>query len=205
MLVKYLPYGIIGLLVIILIFSRSCNNTTIPVTSTIIEKHDTSFIPIHDTLAGKTIYFESKKDTAWKHDTLYTPSADYNELLVQYDELGDKYFRANIYKKKFSIKNYGYIIASDTIIANSLTGSSIIDSLQLPIITNTITKIIPTELTRQLYIGGNLYSAKTNPLSSAGLGLIYKTKTDQIYQFNVVYNGEINYGIGIYWKIKLRK
>ena len=205
-----LPYIVIIVLLIIIFFQRGCHQYKEPIhLPTIDTSHHSGVIydTIHDTLKGKTVYLPSKIDTSWRHDTLFTPSLDYTELLKQYDELGDKYFRLNTYKTKFRIKNYGYITVYDSIVSNSLVSTTAIDSLKIPIYydTFTITKTIPQEVKRQLYFGGNLFTSKSNPLSAAQVGLVYKDKHDQIFTLSALYDGNIHYGIGCYWKITLKK
>jgi len=169
-------------------------------------KHDTSYIEVHDTTKGKTIHLPGKVDTAWRHDSFYQASADYDTLLKQYDELGDKYFRLQTYKTKFPIKKYGYITVYDTVLCNSLRATTAIDSLKIPEIhdTFTITKTIHDLPKRQLYIGGGLFTSKSDPLSAAQVGLIYKDKHDQVFTFSVLYNGVVHYGVSYYWKFKLK-
>lgn len=203
-----LPYLIIVILLIIIFLQRSCNNTS-PNPGPIIDtSHHSgvSYITLHDTIKGKTIYLPGKTDTSWRHDTLYTPSSDYEELLKQYDELGNKYFRLNTYKTKFPIKKYGSITVYDSVVSNALVSTVAIDSLKIPEFhdTFTITKTIPDVPKRQLYIGGGLFTSKSDPLSAAQVGVIYKDKHDQVFSLSIMYDGVLSYGVGYYWKIKLK-
>ena len=56
-----------------------------------------------------------------------------------------------------------------------------------------------------MYIGGNVFGDKLN-IQLVSPGILYKTKKDHIYQANVGINfdGTITYGVGIYYKIKLK-
>jgi len=203
-----LPYIVIAVLVIVIFLQRSCKSVDLPkeTIDTLSKKHVIVYVPIHDTTKGAIIRLPGKRDTTWLHDTAYTPSEDYNNLLKQYDELGDKYFRLNTYKTKFPIKNYGSITVYDSIVSNSLVATVAIDSLKIPEFhdTFTITKTIPDEPKRQLYFGGSLFTGKFDPLSAAQVGFIYKDKRDQVFTIGVMYNGALSVGGGYYWKIKLK-
>lgn len=206
-----LPYIVIIILMIIIFFQRTgchyINDKPCIIDTTTIVKHDTTYVDVHDTVKGKTIHLPGKIDTTWRHDTLYEASADYDDLLKQYDELGDKYFKLNTFKTRFPIKKYGSITVYDSIVANTLVASVALDSLKIPEThdTFTITKTIHDEPTRQLYIGGSLFTSKLDPLSAAQMGVIYKDKRDQVFTLGIMYDGSLSYGVGYYWKIKLKR
>ena len=110
----------------------------------------------------------------------------------------------NIYSDTIKIDSIGKLIVKDTVWVNKLHGQrKIFVDYKIPTITKTVTKF--EEPKRQLYIGGNILG-NTNSLQSITPGILYKNKKDQIYQANIGIgnNGDIIYGLGLYWKIKIR-
>lgn len=196
-------YIVIALLAVIIIFKQCSGPTTPPLTKEITHiRIDT--IKLHDSVPGKfSVLVQKIHDTLWKDSVKYAPSPYYDGLLAQYDSLGDKYFSKYIYHTPYSLGKYGTATVIDTIVANSIVSSSLnynISFLDTIKETNTIT-YIPK---RQLYIGGNLFF-NSKDVNSLNGGIIYKDRKDHIYQVNVGVdvNGNILYGAGLYYKIKL--
>ena len=200
-----LPYIVIILLLCILFFQRqSCGKSSVDTIDTLLIKHDTTYIPIHDTVKGKTITLPGKVDTAWKHDSFYQPSSNCDTLLKQYNNLANNYFTVNISKTKFPIRKYGYITVYDSVYTNKVISSFSIEDFKIPEIHDTIVLAKSTPPTRQLYFGGGVFGQQEDPIHAVNIGLIYKDKKDQIYQLNVLYDGSISYGLSYYWKIKFK-
>ena len=203
---KNFIYFVVAILAAIILLQRSCNNpnpiTPKPKIVTVIQIKDSI---IHDTLKGKPIFISSKKDTSWVHDTAYIPSANYDDLLKQYDQLGDKYFSTNVYKTPFSLGKFGSVNVTDTIVANRIKGSDIKYTLNIPETTKTITIHDPYVPQQQIYIGGSLQASQYDGMTGGEIGLIYKNKKDQLYQVKAIFNKGtgLSYGVGTYWKIKL--
>jgi hypothetical protein len=88
---------------------------------------------------------------------------------------------------------------------NKLKERAYITNFKIPIVTKTVTITKQAEPKRQVYIGANLFGDKTQ-LQLFSPGVLYKTKKDHIYQANIGINfdGSFNYGIGMYYKIKLK-
>ena len=198
---------IIAVLMIILFLMRfnscGCHSPFPQVKSDTLIIHDT--IEIHDTAKGEIVFVKSKPREHWDTIPKYVPDTNYPGLLKQYNNLGNDFFTQNIYKAIYKLDTFGTLTAIDTISQNKLTGTSLITNLKIPykriVVTNTI---IPASK-NQLYIGGGLNGNSKSLINSAEVGLILKTNKDQIYQVKVSedLNGNINYGIGTYWKIKL--
>jgi hypothetical protein len=200
-------YVIIFVLVAVVLLQRCGGKPIVDSKPKIEIKIDTVY---HDT----TIYAKAKPkppiviiDTFWRKDTSNTPLVDTSQncssLYKKYVELGDKYYSKNIYTTEFK-HAYGKVKIIDTISQNNLLGSQMIADLSIPEVTKTITITNPYVPTRQLYIGGGLYGNTVNPVSMAHVGLLYKDKKDKIYQLSVGYNGQIQYGISTYWKLRLK-
>jgi len=195
----FLPVLVILLFVIILL--QRCNNNPgkiIPGPDTTIV-YDT--IVVHDTVRGKIVYIHSKPDVLWKTDTAYRPDTNYNGLLKQYTKLGDDYFSLRTFKTEFSVDPYGTVTVTDEIKTNELINTTMISNLKIPEKTITITKY--SEPKRQLYAGVELFGNPTSLLTGAQANMLYKDKKDRIFGAGVGWNGEIQYSVSSYWKIKL--
>ena len=190
---------IIVLMLIIFLQRYGCEKTPPPKSDSVRIVHDTIPIPVHDTAPGKIIKLPGRVDTSWRHDTLYTPSSNYDSLLNQYDRLGDQYFSKHSFKTKFTIRTYGFVTVYDTIVSNTLMSSNMITDLSIPEIHDSVFITKQTEKSRQLYIGGGLYTG-----TAVKLGLIYKDKKDRMYGVDVLYDGNLQYGLSYYWKIKIK-
>ena len=100
------------------------------------------------------------------------------------------------------LDSLGTVVIRDTVWLNKLYGKrEYTKNYKIPFVTKTITK--KEDPKRQLYVGGNAFMNNTILLTP---GLIYKDKKDRVFQANVGigFDGSINYGIGTYWKIKLK-
>lgn len=174
---------------------------------TITVVHDTIYHTIHDTTAGKTKSGKTIHDTTWKHDTLNIPSTDYNELLAQYDALGDKYFSKHTYVTDYSLGKYGNAKAYDTIVSNNIVKSSLTYDIVIPETSTTTTIHEPYIPKNQLYMGGGIAGSQKSLLSIMDVGLLFKNKKDQIFGVKVGMgiDGVPVYGVQSYWKIKLKK
>jgi hypothetical protein len=125
-------------------------------------------------------------------------------LLKQYTELADKFLASNIHADSVKIDSIGYVHIKDTVSKNLLTGRSTHYNLKYPIVKETL--IVPEKKRNQLYVGGLLQGARSNPVDGISTGALFKTKKDQIYGATAGINsrGQVQYGVQIYWKIKLK-
>lgn len=192
-----LPYIIIVIL-LVLVCLKQCK-APIPPKPTIIRKVITN--TIHDTIPGeKSILTKKIHDTLWK-DSI-KPAPDYNGLLNQYTQLGDRYYSKYIYTTPYILGKYGTAIVVDTVVQNNIIGSYLSYN-----ITFKDTVSIPAPVikpTKQIYVGGNLQFSNKE-LNTLQGGIIYKDRKDNIYQTTIGLNtnGNIIYGVGLYYKIKL--
>lgn len=194
-------YLIIGVLSFVILLQRCTFDkpiTSVPPTI----KIDTMWVK-HDSL----IYSKPKVITVIKGvpEVQYIPDTSYAKLVVQFKSLVDLCTAQNVYSDTLRIDSIGYINVLDTISKNRIKGRSFKYELKYPVTTKTIT-IQPVAKT-QLYIGGGLQGNQHNPINQISAGLLLKTKKDQIYGLYTGLDSDIKlqYGVQIYWKIKLKK
>jgi hypothetical protein len=169
----------------------------------VVTVHDTTW-QVHDSLIIKKL---KVKETIY--ETIQTPpeyiaDTSYPRLKEQYDSLVVAYLAKNIYADTLKLDTLGYVAIADTLQKNELQNRSYKYNYKIPTIhtTTTITKYAP--LKNQLYIGGGVIGDKTSGVENVNLGLLLKTKKDQIYSVMVGTDveGQINYGFQLFWKIK---
>lgn len=198
----------IGILVVIglILLSRvGCNNgfgffdkpkaDTVVVRDTVWNEHDSTII------RQMTI-----REVIYDIDTLppqYLPDTNYAALKLQFEALVKEHASKNVYSDTLKLDTLGYIAVADTTQFNKLLNRSYDYKYKIPTITEqiTITKYPPKR--NQVYIGGAInVDAKLAP-STAEVGLILKTKRDQIMGVKAAsdINGNVNYGFQSYWKI----
>lgn len=191
---------IIIILIIIIILQRSCSNQKNYDCPTETIKIDTEFIKIDSIVEKKVPIYVS---IPGKIPSSLQPKENCDSLRVQYDTLIKNFIAINVYKDTLSLGKYGKLSVIDTIQFNELRHRTYIPDIQIPTITKTI--IQKEESRRQLYIGINGFVNKNN-ITAFSPGLLYRNKKDQLYQasIGVDFNGTITYGIGTYWKIKMK-
>lgn len=140
--------------------------------------------------------------------TEYVPSQDYDELKEQFLSFRDSLFTNNIYIDKSSYDSSNIII-TDTVGRNRILGRSIEWKMKYPEKTTTIIRTVDnTKKPRtQVYFGGGISGNSLNIPSEINAGFLLKNKKDQIYGVSLGLDrkANINYGVSMYWKIKLRK
>jgi hypothetical protein len=195
-----IPYYLIASLIAIIILQRSCNNNTDIDDNKITVKTDTVWKVTKDTVfktvnAVKTEYISIDKEEYKPGESIDTCKARFNNLLKEH-------LVRTVYSDTLKLDSLGTVVIQDTVWLNKLYGKrEYIKDYKIPFVTKTITK--KEDPRRQMYIGGNSF------IGGAGLltpGLIYKDRKDRVYQANVGlgFDGSINYGFGMYWKINLR-
>jgi hypothetical protein len=147
----------------------------------------------------KTIEVES-------HDTIinqYIPDTNYAKLVLQYQEIVNQLLAKNIMEDSIRIDSNGYVKITDTVQKNLIVGRGTQVNIKYPIITETIT--IPPKKVTQLYVGGVLQG--TPVINQIGASALLKTRKDFIIGASLSVNtyGDLQYGTGVYWKIKLKK
>jgi len=147
----------------------------------------------------KTIEIES-------HDTIinhYIPDTNYQKLVLQYQEVVNQLLAKNIQQDSVRIDTNGYVKIIDTVQKNLIVGRSTQVNIKYPIIKETIT--LPAKKVNQLYVGGAFQTNSQNQQIS--VGALLKTRKDFLFGGSLSVNtyGDFMYGVGTYWKLKLKK
>lgn len=195
-----ITYWLIAILVAIILLQRSCSvsNEEGLVKETV--KTDTVWKETKDTV------FKTVKVTGVKYiplkDEKYTVSDNCDSSKVRFQNLLKEHLVRTIYADTIKLDSLGTIVVKDTVWLNKLYGKrEYIKDYKIPFVTKTIIK--KEDPRKQMYIGGNGFIGGLGLLTP---GLIYKDRNDRVYQANVGvgFDGSINYGFGMYWKIKLK-
>lgn len=199
-----IPYIIIGILLTIIFLQwKQCSKPA----EVVVVKIDTvvKVVEIRETVHSDTLYIvSSERDTMWKESVIYVPDSTYKGLLAQYYTLGDKYFTTNYFNTTFPIKDYGYVVVSDTIKENLLAGSGMQTFLKIPERTITVEKEVVLPPASEMFIGGGIGVQPTTFINSIYFGGLYKDKKRNIYGININYSPSmgLSYGVSYYAKIK---
>ena len=187
-----IPYIVIVSLVVVIILMRSCCNVNSKETTYV--KTDTIYKVTKDTVT-KNVKVVSVK---------YIPVKD--TLFTNIDTCNKEYNRQTVYRDTIKLDSIGDIKIIDTVFQNRLGKRTIFKDYKIPLVTKTSTIIKAQQPRRQLYIGGNLFGDRRT-LQMITPGLLYKDRKDRVYQINCVINneGNIYYGVGLYYKIKFHK
>lgn len=199
-----IPYIIIGILLTIIFLQwKQCSKPA----EVVVVKIDTvvKVVEIRETVHSDTLYIvSSERDTMWKESVIYVPDSTYKGLLAQYYTLGDKYFTTNYINTTFPIKDYGYVVVSDTIKENLLAGSGMQTFLKIPERTITIDKEVVLPPASEIFLGGGIGVQPTTFMNSIYFGGLYKDKKRNMYGININYSPSIglSYGVSYYTRIK---
>jgi len=195
---------IIIVLIIILLLQRCGGGHSI---SDIVIKRDTVYVEHSGTVITKPqlVKTEPYAVPIDRWNTEYLPDTNYDKLLKQYESIVRELLAKNIQSDSIKIDSIGHVYVTDTVSKNLIVGRSTHYNLHYPIITNTI--IVPEKKRNQLYIGGSVEGSQITPFDQLNLGLLLKTKSDKIFGISagIDMNGQIQYGLSSYWKIKLHK
>ena len=187
-----IPYIVIVALVIVIILMRSCSN---------VDSKETTYVKT-DTIYNVT------KDTVTKNvkvvSVKYIPVKE--TIFTSIDTCNKEYNRQTVYRDTIKLDSIGDIKIIDTVFQNRLGKRTIFKDYKIPLVTKTVTIIKAQQPRRQLYIGGNLFGDRRS-LQMITPGLLYKDRKDRVYQINCIINneGNIYYGVGLYYKIKFHK
>jgi hypothetical protein len=163
----------------------------------------------HTVTKTQTKYVKITKIDSSYHpvDTMYLVDTNCEVTKSRFLKLVKQHVIRNIYADSIRIDTIGYVKIYDTVQFNKLSHRGYMYTYKIPTIT--IEKVKPILPTRQMYIGGGLdgtYINRTPMINIAKVGVLYKTKKDQIYgaSVGVSINGYLVYGLQSYWKIKLK-
>jgi len=140
------------------------------------------------------------------HDTIinqYLPDTNYAKLVLQYQEVVNTLLAKNIHSDSIRIDSNGYVKITDTVQRNLITGRSSQVNIRYPIVKETIT--LPAKKVTQMYVGGVVQAAPA--INQISVGALLKTRNDFLFgtSLGVNTNGALQYGVGAYWKLKLKK
>lgn len=195
-------FNLLVAVLLVVILLQKCSQPVDPIVPTVIR--DTAWV-VKDSLivskpqVTKTIQVES-------HDTIinqYLPDTNYAKLVVQYQEVVNTLLAKNIHSDSIRIDSNGYVKITDTVQRNLITGRSSQVNIRYPIIKETVT--IPQKKVTQLYVGGVVQADPA--INQAGVGALLKTRNDFLFGGSLSVNtyGNLQYGVGAYWKLKLKK
>ena len=195
-------FNLLVAVLLIIILLQKCSQPVDPGVPTVVR--DTMWV-VKDSLivskpqVTKTIQVES-------HDTIinqYLPDTNYAKLVVQYQEVVNTLLAKNIHSDSIRIDSNGYVKITDTVQRNLITGRSSQVNIRYPIVKETIT--LPAKKVTQMYIGGVVQAAPE--INQISVGALLKTRNDFLFgtSLGVNTNGALQYGVGAYWKLKLKK
>jgi hypothetical protein len=203
---------IIIILFILLLFQTFCNKREVVNSLKTITVIDTVYIETIDTIKSKVVEKSVKYIEVPKYIN-YVDTKNIDTCNKQFTNLLKEFSKKTVYEDKVNIMMdstvIGDITVVDTVWQNKLYGDRIYYyNYKVPQITKTITieKTLAAKVKSQLYIGATLLGSKQG-LEVVVPGLLFKTKKDKIYNVagGVDLGGNIYFGGGIYWKIKLSK
>jgi hypothetical protein len=199
-------YLVIIILVIIILLQRACTPDCPTITETVVTKIDTVYIT-NTKIVERYVPGKPGKPKPTPQIPEYTPSEDIDTCKSRFAALLKEHTTSTVYTDTIFLEdNIGIITVVDTVWMNKLLKRRYINDYKIPIITKEVTVTKEAEPKTQWYIGANLFGTAES-LELATPGILIKTKKDKIYQFNagIDFNGNFSYGVGTYWKIKLKK
>jgi hypothetical protein len=193
---------VIAVLVCIILLQRSCSSpgkVFVPGKDKVV--YDTVWKNVVKTQVKK-VPFIVRDTVPLPGDSIFIPDANYVNLKLQFENLAKNYGVRNIYRDSVQVDTLGFIVITDTLQYNALKSRFYQHNYKIP----TITGYVQQEQRRQLYIGGGISINKSLELANLQVGLLYKTKKDQIYgiQTGISQNLQPYFGVSSYWKIKLK-
>ena len=203
---------IIAALLVVILLQRECNNPK-PCPPCIgkvdtVKTVDTVYVTVKAELKSKP-KLKKKVPPVSIPDTLKPVDTTYNALAEKYTAVVKEYSTQNIYEDSITVDSVGYIILTDTVQYNKLQSRKGSAVLNIPHIKErvVVTEKVVQPAVRQLYIGGGISTSKYLTNTTAEVGLLYKTKRDNIYGTHVgmTVGGLVMYGFQTYWKIQLKK
>ena len=165
---------------------------------------DTTWVVKDSLIIGKPQLIKSISIES--HDTIinhYIPDTNYARLVDQYQKVVAELLAKNIHQDSIRIDSTGYVKLTDTVQKNVIVGRSTYVNIKHPIIKETIT--LPAKKVTQMYVGGVVQAAPE--INQISVGALLKTRNDFLFGTSLGVNtdGNIQYGVGAYWKLKLKK
>lgn len=196
---------IIGVLIVfVLLQNRGCVSGGERPTSDTLVIHDTTWVQKDSLIFAKPLPAKIIYDSLYiEGKTQYLADTNYAALKIQFDNLVKKYTELVIYVDSVKLDTIGYVVVTDSIRENKITGRTWKYDYKIPYVTTTTTITNTKGSKTQLYVGGGINTTQTLGLNSAEAGIMLKTKSDKIYGLRAGsdINGNISYGFQTYWKI----
>lgn len=196
---------IIGVLIVfVLLQNKGCVGGGDKPTSDTLIVHDTTWVTKDSLIFAKPLPAKIIYDSLYiEGKTQYLADTNYAALKMQFDDLVKRYTALVIYVDSVKLDTIGYVVVTDSIRENKITGRTWKYNYTIPYVTTTTTITNTKGSKTQLYVGGGINTTQTLGLNSAEAGLILKTKSDKIYGVKAGsdINGNISYGFQTYWKI----
>jgi hypothetical protein len=194
-------FNLLVLALLGIIFLQKCNQPVDPGVPTVIR--DTTWVVKDSLIVSKPQLIKSI--SVESHDTIinnYIPDTNYARLADQYQKVVAELLAKNIHQDSIRIDSTGYVKVTDTVQKNVIVGRSTYVNVKHPIIKEVVT--IPQKKVTQLYVGGVIQAAPA--INQAGVGALLKTRNDFLFGGSLSVNtyGNLQYGVGAYWKLKLK-
>jgi hypothetical protein len=194
-------FNLLVLALLGIIFLQKCNQPVDPGVPTV--TRDTVWVVKDSLIVSKPQLIKSI--SVESHDTIinqYVPDTNYAKLVLQYQEVVNQLLTKNILADSIRIDTNGYVKITDTVQKNLIVGRGTQVNIKYPIIKETVT--IPPKKVTQLYVGGVLQASPA--INQAGVGALLKTRNDFLFGGSLSVNtyGDLMYGVGAYWKLKLK-
>lgn len=191
---------LVAILMLVILFQR-CAKDPVIVDKPSVEK-DTVWVTSANTYVTQPTVVKTVPGIPGKE---FIPDTNYSKLVLQYRNLVEQYIAKNIHQDSIKIDSIGYVKIMDTVSKNLIVGRQTSYSFKYPIITNTIT--LPPVTKNQVYYGGGVSVDPMQTSTMLNLGVLLKTKKDNIYNLygGVSTQGTYQVGVQSYWKIKLHK
>lgn len=163
----------------------------------------------HDSVIYRTDFHTiTLKPTIQQIPQELKPDSNDAVLRKQYDKLLELYASMNITKDTLKIDSLGYVSVLDTIQYNNIRNRQYNYRLNSKEKITTITIREPYHAVNQVYYGGELGwgTGQQNALNTAGVGLFFKSKSDNVLKLGADYNFTLKspeIKIGYYRKIHL--
>jgi len=194
-------FNLLVLALLGIIFLQKCNQPVDPGVPTV--TRDTVWVVKDSLIVSKPQLIKSI--SVESHDTIinqYVPDTNYAKLVLQYQEVVNQLLTKNILADSIRIDTNGYVKITDTVQKNLIVGRGTQVNIKYPIIKETVT--IPPKKVTQFYVGGVLQASPA--INQAGVGALLKTRNDFLFGGSLSVNtyGNLRYGVGAYWKLKLK-
>ena len=164
---------------------------------------------IHDTISQEIpVYIEG--EDIYHDTTIYVPTY----VNVDTAEILKGFYVKNFFKDTIKLNNnQGFVYLFDSVSQNKIVSRNWSASLKPKIVREPAP--LPPPVRNQMFLGVDGSWSQKDWINSLGMGLILKTKKDQLYHVGIGVANRTTDGIsgeftpylngGVYWKIKLKK